>query len=99
MLILHNLIEKEGDLYSAVCLELNVASQGKTEEEAIESLKEAVDLYLETVFELGEEDKFIPRPADSECWLRYFELEARRLKEEIRKNLSSVIQFENRIHA
>lgn len=29
-LILHNLIEKEGDLYSAICLELNVASQGKT---------------------------------------------------------------------
>lgn len=33
-LTLHSLIEKEGDLYSAICLELNVASQGKTIEEA-----------------------------------------------------------------
>ena len=29
-LLLHNLIEKEGDIYSAICLELNVASQGET---------------------------------------------------------------------
>jgi len=33
---LHVLIEKEGDLYSALCLELNVASQGRTLAEAKE---------------------------------------------------------------
>jgi len=98
MLILHNLIEREGDLFSAVCLELNVASQGKTEEEAISNLKEAVELYLETVYELQAEQEFIPRPAEAECWLRFFELEAKRLKEEIIRSPASTIQFENRTH-
>jgi len=41
-LLLHNLIEKEVNLYSAICLELNVASQGVTIEEAKRNLQEAV---------------------------------------------------------
>jgi len=45
-LLLHNLIEKEDNLYSAICLELNVASQGETIEEAKNNLQEAVELYL-----------------------------------------------------
>lgn len=34
--------------YSASCNELPVASQGTTVEKAIESLREAIDLYFET---------------------------------------------------
>lgn len=34
--------------YSAICPELDVASQGDTEEEATINLREAVDLLLET---------------------------------------------------
>lgn len=66
---LHNLIKKEGNLYSAVCLELNVASQGKTIKEANINLQEAVELYLEDVLEAGDEQGFIPRPAGREEWL------------------------------
>lgn len=33
--------------YVAQCPELGVTSQGKTEEEAIDNLREAVELYLE----------------------------------------------------
>ncbi|MBD3209900.1 type II toxin-antitoxin system HicB family antitoxin [Candidatus Micrarchaeota archaeon] len=40
-------IEKEESLYVAHCLELQVTSQGKTIEEALENLKEAAELYLE----------------------------------------------------
>jgi predicted RNase H-like HicB family nuclease len=40
-------IEKEGDLYVALCPELDVASQGATIEEAKANLKEAVELFLE----------------------------------------------------
>ncbi len=40
-------LEKEGDLYVALCPELDVASQGATVEEAIANLKEAVELFLE----------------------------------------------------
>lgn len=41
------ILEKEGDLYVALCPELDVASQGHTVEEATANLKEAVELFLE----------------------------------------------------
>ncbi len=41
------IINKEGDWYVSWCPELDVASQGKTVEEAVSNLKEAVELYLE----------------------------------------------------
>lgn len=37
----------EDNMYVAWCPELDIASQGKTVEEAISNLKEAVELYLE----------------------------------------------------
>ncbi len=40
-------IQKEGKWYVAYCVELGVASQGKTIAEAKKNLKEAVELYLE----------------------------------------------------
>jgi predicted RNase H-like HicB family nuclease len=40
---------QEGDWYVAQCLEVDVASQGRTVHEAVENLAEAVKLYLETV--------------------------------------------------
>ena len=42
------ILEKEGDMYVALCPELDVASQGKTVEEAVANLKEAVELFLES---------------------------------------------------
>ena len=42
------IVEREGHLYVALCPELDVASQGKTVEEATANLKEAVELFLET---------------------------------------------------
>ena len=41
------IIEKEGNLYAALCPELDVASQGATVEEATSNLREAVELFLE----------------------------------------------------
>lgn len=41
-------LEKENDMYVALCPELDVASQGKTVEEATANLKEAVELFLES---------------------------------------------------
>jgi len=42
---------KEDEGYSALCLELDVASQGETVEEAKKNIIEAVTLYLETAIE------------------------------------------------
>ncbi len=40
-------LEREGDMYVALCPELDVASQGATVELATANLKEAVELFLE----------------------------------------------------
>ena len=42
------ILEREDDLYVALCPELDIASQGYTVEEATANLKEAVELFLET---------------------------------------------------
>jgi predicted RNase H-like HicB family nuclease len=38
---------REGDLWVAQGLEVDVASQGETEEEALANLKEALELFFE----------------------------------------------------
>jgi predicted RNase H-like HicB family nuclease len=38
---------KEGDWYVAQCLEVDVASQGRTEAQALENLREALELHFE----------------------------------------------------
>ncbi len=40
-------VTKEGSWYVARCLEVEVASQGRTIEEALANLKEALELYFE----------------------------------------------------
>lgn len=42
------IIEREGDGYTALCPEVDVASQGDTVDEARRNLAEAVALFLET---------------------------------------------------
>ena len=44
---LHVIIWKERNIYVAKFLEIELASQGKTQKEAIKNLKEALELYLE----------------------------------------------------
>jgi len=38
---------REGEWYVAQCLELDIASQGESEDEALSNLKEALELYFE----------------------------------------------------
>jgi predicted RNase H-like HicB family nuclease len=40
-------VHQEEDWYVAQCLEIDVASQGRTIEEALANLTEAVELYLD----------------------------------------------------
>jgi len=40
-------ITQEGEWYVAQCLEVDVASQGATEDEALAHLREALELYFE----------------------------------------------------
>jgi predicted RNase H-like HicB family nuclease len=42
------IIEREGDWFVALCPELDIASQGKTIDEARDNLQEALELFFET---------------------------------------------------
>ena len=42
-----NIVWKEGKHYVALCLNTEVSSFGDTKEQALENLKEAIELYLE----------------------------------------------------
>ena len=44
-------VEREEEWYVATCIENNIASQGKTVEEATENLKEAIDFFYEDELE------------------------------------------------
>ena len=98
---LHNLLEKEDNFYSAVCLELNVASQGNTIEEANKNLQEAVELYLEDVLKSEDEQEFIPRPASMEEWMKFFNAEAKFMAKELspKTALAKKIKFEEMLYA
>ena len=41
-------IEREDDMYVALCPELDIASQGESVEKARENLKGAIELFFET---------------------------------------------------
>ena len=53
MFVFTGLIWNENEEYSSLCPELDVASQGRTREEARDNLLEAAALHLEGSFEDG----------------------------------------------
>jgi len=67
----HALIWKEGGWYVARGVEVEVASQGKTKREAVDNLKEALDLMLE-----DEGSQRIKIPAIRQLELMQFDLPA-----------------------
>jgi predicted RNase H-like HicB family nuclease len=53
------IIERDGDMYVALCPELDIASQGDTVEEARRNLIEALELFFETA-DPGEVERRLP---------------------------------------
>ncbi|MFQ6013923.1 MAG: type II toxin-antitoxin system HicB family antitoxin [Anaerolineae bacterium] len=60
--------------YVAYCLDLGLIGEGKTMQEAIADLEEAMLGYLESVIELGWEKDLIPRSARPGRWLEFYKL-------------------------
>lgn len=52
--ILTFLVEREGEYFVSKCLELGTSSFGVSEDEALENLEDATDVYLSTLDDLGE---------------------------------------------
>lgn len=61
---LTGIIKKTGDQYVALCLEINVCSQGDSIEEARRMLLEACDEYLAFIKDEGMESEIKPVPMD-----------------------------------
>ncbi len=74
------LIKKEGEQYASLCLELDVASCGKTRGEAFAGLKSAVETYVHYLVEEGRQNE-IPRPVPQEAIREFLlgEVEKRKL--------------------
>ena len=68
----HGIIEKSDDIYTAICLELDIATEGETLQKAKDSLKEAVEGYIESVIQDHEDDDFIPRPVPDDLIEEYY---------------------------
>ncbi len=60
-LLLNVIVKQEDKGYSVLCPDLNVASQGETFEEAVENIKEAIELYIESSEESGTLDEVLER--------------------------------------
>ncbi|MFZ2887027.1 MAG: type II toxin-antitoxin system HicB family antitoxin [Minisyncoccia bacterium] len=58
---LKGLVWKEGKWYVSQCLNVNVASQGRTRREALDNLRDALALYFEDKIPASEVSK-IERP-------------------------------------
>ena len=52
------IIEREDDMYVALCPELDIASQGYTITEARDNLREALELFFETAPEAEVERRY-----------------------------------------
>mgnify|MGYP001602322465 CR=1 FL=1 len=72
--IFHGVIEKEVDRYKAICLELDIATEGRDIEDARINLKEAVEGYLECADKEGDVNIFVPRLVPEDVIKRYEEL-------------------------
>ena len=63
--------EAEGH-YVADCLDLTLMGEGKTMDDAIAELREAVLGYLEAVYAKGWEEDLIPRHAPLYRWVEFY---------------------------
>jgi len=58
---------QESDKWLAICLELDIITEGKTGHEAEKNLQDSVKMYLESVLEDGDFSS-LRRPAPAEYW-------------------------------
>lgn len=67
-LVFHGYVKREDRQWVAVCVDLNIAAQGRTKDAAVTACAEMIDDYLSHVCEAHahEMDKYIPRLAPPE---------------------------------
>ena len=56
-IVVEVIVTKEGNQYSSWCPNLDIASCGDSSEEAVKNLGDALELYLDTLEEEGEQEQ------------------------------------------
>lgn len=85
------LIKKEGNQYASLCVELDVASCGKTKEKALAGLRRAVETYIEYMSsEKREKEIYRPVPMSE---LRQFLFPEHETEEKTLKAIPLSVQY------
>ncbi len=74
---------QEGAQFVSKCLELEVASCGDTRQEAMANIKEAVELYLEDLLDLGEMERVLHEKGVQAFTMEEQATESVRLEEDV----------------
>lgn len=82
----------DGDLWIAHCLQLDVAAEGKTAEEAIDNVIELIGFHVQTAMEVGDIQSIF-RPAPPEIWKMFWLAEDRPVR---RRPPTPIEKFEAR---
>ncbi|MDY6862062.1 MAG: hypothetical protein SV062_03630 [Thermodesulfobacteriota bacterium] len=85
-------IKKEGNQYASLCVELDVASCGKTKKEAFEGLRRAIESYVEYMISEGRE-KEIYRPVPM-SELKQFLFPEHEIEEKTFKSIPLTLQLQ-----
>ena len=70
--VFHGIIQKDEDTYSAVFLELDVDAEGNSPEEARKNLRDAVEVYIESIQKDIKCEQLISNPMPEESEDIYF---------------------------
>ena len=79
------LIKKGKKHYFALCLEFDVASQGKTIQEARKNLQEAVEVFIDEVKRSGDQKIFFKRRAPYKYWQEYYKAYSKQFPAQVLK--------------
>lgn len=84
-------VTKEGNQYASLCVELDVASCGKTKTDALDGLKRAIETYIEYMVSEGrQKDIYRPVPMNE---LKTFLFPENKLEEKSLKAIPLRFQY------
>lgn len=79
--VLRGYVERDGDSYFAICLDLNIYARGESADEAVDLCQQLTQEYFDEA--IGEDrvhfSDLVPRRAPFYFWARYFYLRLRGL--------------------
>jgi len=88
--LLHVLVTQEDDVVVARCLDFTVSSHGENEQDALNSLAEAIKEYVLTAIENNAVDTILD-PAPGKYWRMFNELEVKQSLSKLTQSLQPTI--------